>query len=141
MRGNYPAQEPEQKLGNPVHHVHVARGQDVPQAALPVSYGLLLNLVGVMGADASKEQIWRYLGQYVAGADAATWPELDRLIDNAMAYNRDFVAPTLQRRQPHGGEVAALRALDARLAAHPSHAPTTVERAVGKGGGSTGKYR
>src|SRR3546814_2566417 len=76
-----------------------------------------------MGADASKEQIWRYLGQYVAGADAATWPELDRLIDNAMAYNRDFVAPTLQRRKPQGGEVAALRALDARLAALPSDAP------------------
>src|SRR3546814_3543557 len=34
MRGNYPAQEPDKKLGNPVHHVHVARGQDVPQAAL-----------------------------------------------------------------------------------------------------------
>ena len=62
-----------------------------------------------MGADASKEQIWRYLGQYVAGADAATYPELDRLIDNAMAYNRDFVAPTLLRRKPVGGEVAALR--------------------------------
>src|SRR3546814_19766304 len=61
MRGNYAAQEPDKKLGNPVHHVHVARGQDVPQAVLPVSYGLLLNLVGVMGADASKEQIWRYL--------------------------------------------------------------------------------
>src|SRR3546814_9832842 len=76
-----------------------------------------------MGADASKEQIWRYLGQYVAGADAAAWPELDRLIDNAMAYNRDFVAPTLKRRKPQGGEVAALRALDARLAALPSDAP------------------
>src|SRR3546814_14618049 len=40
-----------------------------------------------------------------------------------MAYNRDFVAPTLQRRKPQGGEVAALRALDARLAALPSDAP------------------
>src|SRR3546814_20783589 len=40
MRGNYAAQEPDKKLGNPVHHVHVARGQDVPQAVLPVSYGL-----------------------------------------------------------------------------------------------------
>src|SRR3546814_17063613 len=75
-----------------------------------------------MGADASKEQIWRYLGQYVAGADAATWPELDRLIDNAMAYNRDFVAPTLQRRKPQGGEVAALRAPAAPLAALPPDA-------------------
>jgi len=120
MRGNYPAQEPDKKLGNPVHHVHAARGEAVPATELPVSFGLLLNLVGVMGADASKEQIWRYLGQYVAGADAATWPELDRLIDNAMAYNRDYVAPTLQRRKPRGGEVAALAELDARLAALPA---------------------
>src|SRR3546814_5497448 len=88
------------KLVNPVHHVHGARGEDVPEAALPVTFGLLLNLVGVMGADASKAQIWRYRGQYVAGANAEAYPELDRLIDNAMAYNRDFVAPTLQRRKP-----------------------------------------
>src|SRR3546814_12431810 len=63
MRGSYPAQEPDKKLGNPVHHVHVARGEDVPQTALPVTFGLLLNLVGVMGADASTAQIRRYLGQ------------------------------------------------------------------------------
>src|SRR5690606_16507224 len=62
MRGNYAAQDGDKKLGNPVHHVHVARGQDVPSAALPVTFGLLLNLVGVMGGDASKAQIWRYLG-------------------------------------------------------------------------------
>src|SRR3546814_7120919 len=122
MRGAYPAQEPDKKLGNPVHHVHVARGEQVPDAVLPVTYGLLLNLVAVMGADASKEQIWRYLGQYVAGADAATWPELDRLIDNAMAYNRDYVAPTLKRRKPVGGEGAALKDLDDKLAALPADA-------------------
>ena len=122
MRGSYPAQEADKKLGNPVHHVHAARGEDVPNAELPVTFGLLLNLVGVMGADASKAQIWGYLGQYVAGADAATWPELDRLIDHAMAYNRDFVAPTLKRRKPQGGEAAALRDLDARLAELPAGA-------------------
>jgi len=119
MRGNYPAQDADKKLGNPVHHVHVARGQAIPATDLPVTFGLLLNLVGVMGADASKDQIWRYLGQYVDGADAATYPELDRLIDNAMAYNRDYVAPTLNRRKPVGGEVAALAELDAKLAALP----------------------
>ena len=122
MRGNYPAQDADKRLGNPVHHVHAARGQQVPDTVLPVTFGLLLNLVGVMGADASKEQIWRYLGQYVAGASAESYPELDRLIDNAMAYNRDFVAPTLKRRKPEGGEVAALRELDARLAALPGDA-------------------
>ena len=86
MRGNYPAQEPDKRLGNPVHHVHVARGEQMPSTELPVTFGLLLNLVAVMGADASKEQIWRYLGQYVEGANAATYPELDGLIDNGAEF-------------------------------------------------------
>jgi lysyl-tRNA synthetase, class I len=116
MRGGYPEQDADKKLGNPVHHVHVARGEDVPTTVLPVTFGLLMNLVGVMGADATKEQIWGYLGNYVEGADAATYPELDGLIDNAMAYTRDFIAPTLQRRKPVAGEVAALQKLDAELA-------------------------
>jgi lysyl-tRNA synthetase, class I len=116
MRGTYPAQATDKQLGNPVHHVHVARAEPVPTAELPVTFGLLMNLVGVMGADASKEQIWAYLGNYVEGADAQTYPELDGLIDNAMAYTRDYVAPTLQRRRPVGGEVAALAKLDEQLA-------------------------
>ena len=116
MRGGYPEQDADKKLGNPVHHVHVARSEDVPTTVLPVTFGLLMNLVGVMGADATKEQIWGYLGNYVEGADAASYPELDGLIDNAMAYTRDFIAPTLQRRKPVGGEVVALQKLDAELA-------------------------
>ena len=34
-----------------------------------------------------------------------------------MAYNRDFIAPTLIRRKPEPGEVLALTALDEELAA------------------------
>ena len=114
MRGTYPAQEWDKRLGNPVHHVHTNGA--VPDTVLPVSFGLLMNLVGVMGADATKEQIWSYLGNYVEGATPASYPELDGLIANAVAYTRDFVAPTLQRRKPAGGEIAALQMLDTRLA-------------------------
>ncbi|MBW8910459.1 MAG: lysine--tRNA ligase [Sphingomonas sp.] len=118
FRGNYPAQPIEQKLGNPVHHIHNGK---LPDGELPVTFGLLLNLVGVMG-DASKEQVWGYLANYVPDADAARYPELDRLIGHALAYNRDFVAPTLKRRKPADNEAAALRALDAKLAAMPAAA-------------------
>ena len=94
----------------------------VPTATLPVTFGLLLNLVGVMGADATREQVWGYLGNYIADADPAKHPELDRLVGHALAYNRDFVAPTLVRRAPEGVEVAALERLDADLAAMPADA-------------------
>jgi lysyl-tRNA synthetase class 1 len=119
FRGNYPEQPIEQKLGNPVHHIH---GGKVPTATLPVTFGLLLNLVGVMGPDATREQVWGYLGNYIADADPAKHPELDRLVGHALAVNRDLIAPTLVRRAPDGVEVGALKRLDADLAAMPADA-------------------
>ena len=118
FRGNYPGQPVEQQLGNPVHHIHDGK---LPQGRLPVTFGLLLNLVGVMG-DASREQVWGYLQNYVADANAESYPELDALIGHALAYHRDFVAPTLKRRAPTQSEAAALRKLDAELAALPEGA-------------------
>jgi lysyl-tRNA synthetase class 1 len=113
FRANYPAQGWKEKHGNPVHHVHTG---NVPAATLPVTFGLLLNLVGVMGEGATKEQVWGYLGNYLADANAAAHPELDRMIGYALAYHRDFIAPTLKRRAPEGVEGAALERLDADLA-------------------------
>lgn len=119
FRANYADQPVEQRLGNPVHHIH---NGPPPEEALPVTFGLLLNLVGVMGAQATAEQVWGYLGNYVANADPATYPALDALIGKALAYNRDFVAPTLKRRAPDAIEAEALRRLDAALAAVPADA-------------------
>ncbi len=113
FRANYPAQGWKERLGNPVHHLH---GGDVPTATLPVTFGLLLNLVGVMGEGATNQQVWGYLANYLPDADAAAHPELDRMIGYALAYHRDFIAPTLKRRAPAGVEVAALQRLDADLA-------------------------
>lgn len=118
FRGNWKDQALKERLGNPVHHVH--NGQ-VPEETLPVTFGLLLNLVGVMG-EASKVQVWGYLGNYVADADPARYPALNRLIDYALAYHRDFIAPTLKRRAPTSNEVEALKDLDARLAVLPADA-------------------
>jgi lysyl-tRNA synthetase class 1 len=136
FRANYAEQPIDKKLGNPVHHIH---GGKVPDAPMPVTFGLLLNLVGVMGADADRAQVWAYLGNYVPGASAEAYPEVDTLIGHALAYNRDFVAPTLKRRKPDARETAALRDLDARLAALPEGAEAEAIQnevyAVGKEGG------
>jgi len=135
FRGNYAGQELKEKLGNPVHHIHDGK---LPTGELPVTFGLLLNLVGVMG-DATKEQVWGYLANYVPDATPALYPELDRLIGHALAYGRDFVAPTLKRRAPEGVEVAALEQLDADLAALPPEASAeaiqNIVYEIGKTGG------
>ncbi|WP_174291714.1 lysine--tRNA ligase [Sphingomonas bacterium] len=118
FRAAWPDQPLKERLGNPVHHVHAG---PVPAGALPVTFGLLLNLVGVMG-EATAEQVWGYLGNYVADASPKRYPELDRLVGHALAYARDFVAPTLHRRAPDAREAAALRVLDEGLAELPAGA-------------------
>ena len=55
-------------------------------------------------------------------ANPSHHPELETLVDRALAYNRDFVAPTLDRRAPEPHEAAALRALDELLAGTPAGA-------------------
>ncbi|MEN9683668.1 MAG: hypothetical protein RLZZ427_1419 [Pseudomonadota bacterium] len=127
FREKLPAQPIEQRLGNPVWHLLRTGGLAHPAIAgegesLPVTYGLLLNLVGVLGARATREQVWSYLANYVADADPAKHPALDTLVDKALAYNRDFIAPTLQRRKPEANEAAALTALDEELAATADNA-------------------
>jgi lysyl-tRNA synthetase class 1 len=109
----YPGQEWDKRLGNPVHHVHAG---NVPPARMPLTFGLLLNLVGVASSD-DKDLLWAFVKRYAPDASARTHPELDALIGYAVAYFRDFVKDSLQRRAPDQREAAALRALDARLEA------------------------
>ncbi len=112
----------DKQLGNPAWNllrVKDSSGSQPPIGAgdsLPVTYGLLLNLVSVLGATATHQQVWSYLGNYMDDTDPDDHPDLFRLVEKALAYNRDFVAPTLKKRAPTENEAAALRELDARLA-------------------------
>ena len=115
FRGNYPSQALEQKLGNPVHHIHSGK---VPVEQLPLTYGLLLNLASLPGV-ADKDTAWRFVQRYAPTSSPQSDPELDELIGLAVNYARDFVAPTLKRRNPSDIEAEALRDLDSELANLP----------------------
>ncbi len=117
FRGNYPNQPIEQKLGNPVHHIH--NGKVPEPQSLPLTYGLLLNLVSLPGIH-DKGTAWRFVQRYAPDTSPDTHLELDELIGLAVNYARDFVVPTLQRRAPTETEAAALRDLDAELAKLPA---------------------
>ena len=112
FRERYPTQPLEQQLGNPVHHIHDGR---VPQERLPVSFGLLLNLVGLPGVG-DRETLWGFLRRYDPALSPETNPALDHLVGYAIAYGRDFVAAGLKRRPPTDAEAALLRELDGALA-------------------------
>jgi lysyl-tRNA synthetase class 1 len=108
----YPAQAWDKRLGNPVHHVHAG---DVPEARLPVSFALLLNIASLPGVG-DRDTIWSFLKRYQPGLSPEANPELDAHVAYAVAYGARFVAPTLKRRKPTPEEAAALRELDALLA-------------------------
>ncbi len=114
FREKYPEQPIEQKLGNPVHHIH---GGKVPDAKVPVTYGLLLNLAGVLGAQATPEKLAEYVDNYLD--EPAESDELNTLIDLAVNYARDFIVPELKRRAPTEMEAEALRDLNSELARLP----------------------
>src|SRR6478735_6967105 len=114
---DYGAQQVEQQLGNPVHHIHDGA---VPGDVPPVPFSLLLNLVGVLGPEADEAAVRTYLARYREGA--SEHEALTGLIDHALAFHRDFVAPSLLRRAPDTREREALADLDSRLAGQPADA-------------------
>jgi lysyl-tRNA synthetase class 1 len=126
----YKTQDAAQRLENPVWHIHEdhepARGE-----ASPVTFGLLLNLVSAAGAP-DKATIWGFVGRYAPGTTPQTHPFLDGLIDNALAYYRDFVAPSQKRRAPTSLERAAMEDLVRRLRAldPAEHDPETIQNEV-----------
>ncbi len=114
----YPAQDPKQKLDNPVWHFHNGAP---PHAELPITFGLLLNLVGVSNTE-DKSVLWGFMRRYAADATPAKFPILDHLAGYAINYYRDFIKPTKTYRVATPEEATALRALDAMLAAAPADA-------------------
>jgi len=112
----YKTQEPAKQIDNAVWHIH--SGQP-PESASPVSFALLLNLVGVANAS-SKDQLWAYFAKYLPDATPENEPVLDRLMGYALNYYEDFVKPSKTYRLPDDKEKAALLDLADRLKALPA---------------------
>ena len=108
----YPGQGPKEKLDNPVWHIHA--GQP-PEAELPITFALLLNLVAASNAD-DKAVLWGFIRRHAEGATPDKYPVLDHLAEYAVAYYRDFVRPKKVYRLPDERERQALEVLDAELA-------------------------
>jgi lysyl-tRNA synthetase, class I len=111
----YPQEEAKAKLENPIWHIHAG---NPPQAELPISFALLLNLVSVSNAE-DKATLWGFIRKYAPDATPEEHPVLDHLVGYALAYYRDFVKPEKTYRLPTDKERAALQALADALAKAP----------------------
>ena len=111
----FKTQEPNKQIDNAVWSIH---GGTPPETTSPVSFSLMMNLVGVANAS-SKDQLWAYFAKYLPNATPENEPLLDRLMDYALNYYEDFVKPSKVYRLPTEQEKAALLDLAARLKALP----------------------
>jgi lysyl-tRNA synthetase class 1 len=112
------AQAGGERLANPVWHIH---GGEPPAEEVPVSFGLLLNLVGVANSG-DANVLWGFISRYAPGASPANHPLLDNMVRYAARYFEDFVKPNKRYRAPDGRETAAIGDLLAVIEAMPKHA-------------------
>ena len=111
----YPEQTPAVQLDNPVWHVHEGAP---PREETDLGFTALLNLVGVCHTE-DKSVLWHFVSRYWPSATPATAPLVDRLIDHAIAFYRDFIKPMQVYRRPETEETAALADLAAELQGLP----------------------
>src|SRR5580765_5708894 len=112
----YERQDGRQRLANPVWHIHSGAP---PKSDMPVTFNLLLTLVSSSNAE-NAETLWGFIGRYRPGVTASSHPKLDAMVNYAINYYRDFVAPTKKFREPTEGERAALQDLRDALSSMPA---------------------
>ncbi len=114
----FPSEGLEAKLADPVWHIHAG---EPPEAELPISFALLLNLASASNSE-EKEVLWGFIRRYAPEATAEKFPLLDQLVGYAIRYFHDFVKPAKRYRAPTEQERAALLDLEGRLSALPEGA-------------------
>ncbi len=109
--GAYPQQSPEQRLNNPVWHVHNGLP---PKSDMVLSYSMLLNLASAAAAS-DKSTLWKFICKYAPDASPENHPGLDRAAGGVVRYFEDIERPGKSFREPTAKERSALLDLIDRL--------------------------
>jgi lysyl-tRNA synthetase class 1 len=108
---SFPKQAVKERLGNAAWHIH---GGHPPAEDLPISFGLLLNLVSAAHTN-DKAVLWGFIRNYAPDATPERLPKLDQLVGYAINYYNDFVKPAKTYRAPTELERTALADLADKL--------------------------
>jgi len=104
-------QDLENRLKNPVWHIH---NGNIPSTVQDISYSMLLNLASVCNATNS-DILWGFVSKYTNNTGN---PDtlMSNLMDKALQYYKDFIAPSKKYKKPNEQEIEALTYLNQRLA-------------------------
>ena len=104
-------QSPEEKLNNPVWHIHHSMP---PNLEMPFSFIMLLNLVSASNSS-SEEQLWSFIQRYNPKLNRKDNTNLSKAVTFSVRYFKDFVEPKKRFRKPTLKEKNALKDLVVRL--------------------------
>ncbi|OHC74820.1 MAG: lysine--tRNA ligase [Rhodospirillales bacterium RIFCSPLOWO2_12_FULL_58_28] len=114
----YPELDDAAKADSPAWHIHLGHP---PYEDVHLSYNVLLNLAGVCHTE-DKAVLWHFISRYRPGATAKNAPILDKLVEYAINYYRDFIKPAKRYRKASDEEKKALDDLIATLETLPDNA-------------------
>jgi lysyl-tRNA synthetase class 1 len=120
-------QSPAEALENPVWHVHAG----TPPPSEPVlGFAMLLDLASVCHCSEAAE-LWHFISRYCPELSPEANPQLTRLVDYAIRYYHDIIAPSLRYRPPTTSEAQALQELARALGELPRDADSdTIQQTV-----------
>jgi lysyl-tRNA synthetase, class I len=111
----YERQDARQQLTNPVWHIHAGHP---PRPEVPISFGMLLNLVSASNAE-NADTLWGFIGRYWPGVTPQSAPKLNQHVGHAIHFFRDFVLPAKKFRVAGETERSALMDLREALSQLP----------------------
>ena len=125
-RASFASESEEERLNNPVWFIRSSgsgdrRGGGGGDEEIPVSFTQILSLAAASHSP-SAEVLWGFLRRAHPNLSPETHPFLARLVNHAISYFEDFVAPKKKIRPPSDRERAALSDLAERLKALPREA-------------------
>ena len=104
-------QDDNQKLLNPVWHVH---NGNPPKEKSIMPFSVLLNLVGTSNAT-DEDVLWKFIKKYKKDIKISDNPILNSLLKYALKYFQNVVKPNKKHRKPNEKEKKALKDLVKRL--------------------------
>ncbi len=122
----FPEQELKDQLNNPAWHIH---NGSPPAADSRLTFNILLNLASVCNSE-DKAVLWHFISRYEPQTSPENAPILDKLVEYATVYYRDFVKPNKKYRQPSEMEKVALEDLAEALRGLPEGADTEAVQTV-----------
>jgi len=122
----FSAEDDFNKFENPAWHIHAG---NPPKRESKVSFSLLLNLVSACNTEDARV-LWGFISRYDKNVNPETAPILNRLVEYAITYYKDFVKPLKRYRSPQGIESKALKDFATTLNGLPSHADASMIQKV-----------